>query len=167
MTCQAAPTTPLPPALTPGVTVHYDKPVRELLADCVRDLRSPFTRQDVLAWFGQRCPRVKATTISTHLAGLTEGAQGAHAQYPPELDFVLPGLRSAVGVQAARAWTNNGALLAVLAAASAEGIDWLLLLVPTTYKGGPQHQHVLTQLRELSVARGVHLDLRGVGVLGY
>ncbi len=67
------------------MSVHYDKPVRELLADCVRDLRSPFTWQDVLAWFGQRYPRVKATTISTHLAGLTEGAQGAHAhlaQYP-------------------------------------------------------------------------------------
>ncbi len=105
------------------------------------------------------------------LAGpLKEHAAGALPSQPfarAELDFVLPGLRSAVGVQAGRAWTNNGALLAVLAAASAEGIDWLLLLVPTTYKGGPQRQHVLTQLRELAVARGVHLDLRGVGVLGY
>ncbi len=78
--------------------MHYDKPVRELLADCVRDLRSPFTRQDVLAWFGERYPLVKATTISTHLAGLTEGAQAAHAhlaQYPPLVRRIDHGLYEA------------------------------------------------------------------------
>jgi hypothetical protein len=78
--------------------VHYDKPVRELLADCVRDLRSPFTRQDVLAWFDERYPLVEATTISTHLAGLTEGAQGAHAhlaQYPPLVRRIDHGLYEA------------------------------------------------------------------------
>lgn len=59
------------------------------------------------------------------------------------------------------------ALLAVLAAASTEGVDWLLLLVPTVYKGGPQHSHVRKQLRELVAARGVHLDLQGIGLLAY
>jgi hypothetical protein len=79
------------------VTVHYDKPVRELLADCVRDLRSPFTRQDVLAWFGEHYPRVKATTISTHLAGLTEGPRTNPnlAQHPPLVRRIDHGLYEA------------------------------------------------------------------------
>ena len=84
--------------------MHYDRPVRELLADCVRALRTPFTRQDVLTWFGQHYPLVKATTISTHLAGLTEGPRphAYLAQYPALVRRVDHGLYEPTGHAASR-----------------------------------------------------------------
>lgn len=83
-----------PAARTPGVPVLYDKPVRELLADCVRELTAPFGRDDVIRWFGDRYPAVKASTVSTHLAGLTEGPRphANLAQYPPLVRRVDHGL---------------------------------------------------------------------------
>ena len=109
-----------------------------------------------------------AAVITPAVRRLQDGVAGRRPTFArKEVDFVVPPLRAAVSVQAGRAWTNNGALTAVLAAASTEGVDWLLLLVPTTYKGGPQHANVRKQLVELSAARGVHLDLQGIGLLGY
>lgn len=63
--------------------------------------------------------------------------------------------------------TNNGALLAVLAAASSSDIDWLILLVPDRYKGSATYDSVLSQLRDLEVASGIRLDLQGVLAVGY
>lgn len=79
--------------------MHYDRPVRELLADCVRELEAPFDRQDVLRWFERNYPLVKATTVSTHLTGLTEGAQShAHlAGYRPLVRRIRHGLYEPVG----------------------------------------------------------------------
>ncbi len=84
--------------------MHYDRPVRELLAECVRALQAPFTRQNVLVWFDQHYPLVKTTTISTHLAGLTEGIRPhAHlAQYPPLVRRVDRGLYEPTGHAAGR-----------------------------------------------------------------
>jgi hypothetical protein len=92
-------------------------------------------------------------------------ATGSFAAH--ELDFVLPAERLAVSVQAGRAWTNNGALLAVLAAAAESGVEWLLALVPFTYKTGAQFPPVVDQLRALAGSSGVDLDLRGIAVVAY
>ena len=109
-----------------------------------------------------------AAVITSAVRRLQAGVAGPRPTFArKEVDVVIQPLRAAVSVQAGRAWTNNGALTAVLAAASTEGVDWLLLLVPTTYKGGPQHANVRKQLGELAAARGVHLDLQGIGLLGY
>lgn len=45
----------------------YDRPVRELLAEAVKDLPQPFTRDDVDRWFDANYPRVKHSTIQAHL----------------------------------------------------------------------------------------------------
>lgn len=85
--------------------MHYDRPVRELLDECARSLQTPFTRAQILDWFQRNYPSVQPTTVSTHIAGLTEGARPhAHlAQYRPVLRRVGRGLytRSSVGVSTA------------------------------------------------------------------
>ena len=93
---------------------------------------------------------------------------GSHATLSPkEIDYVSVELGTAVSIQAGRAMTNNGALLAVLAAASSSDIDWLILLVPDRYKGSATYDSVLSQLRDLEVASGIRLDLQGVLAVGY
>jgi hypothetical protein len=87
----------------------------------------------------------------------------AHGQ----LDFYVPDGCIAVAVQAGRAWTNNEALLAVLAAASQPAIEWLVLLVPMIYKRSAQYPPIVQQLQALAAADGVDLDLKGVVLLGY
>lgn len=74
--------------------MHYDRPVRELLADCFHELEAPFDRRDVLRWFERHYPLVKATTVSTHLAGLIEGTQSnpQFAGHPPLVRRIRHGL---------------------------------------------------------------------------
>jgi hypothetical protein len=57
--------------------VLYDKPVRELLAECVQQLSEPFTRAEIFAWFRTHYPSVQPGTLSTQLAALTVGANPA------------------------------------------------------------------------------------------
>jgi hypothetical protein len=83
-----------------------------------------------------------------------------------QLDFYVPDERIAVTVQAGRAWTNNEALLAVLAAAGQPAVDWLVLPVPMIYKGSAQYPQIVQQLQALATADGVGLDLKGLVVLG-
>jgi hypothetical protein len=86
---------------------------------------------------------------------------------PAELDLVLPELRVGLAVQAGRAWTNNGALLSVLAAASEPAVDWLVALVPFAYKSGSAFPNVSVQLSALAIGGGVDLDLHGIGIVAY
>lgn len=93
---------------------------------------------------------------------------GSHALLSSkEIDYVSPDLWAAVSIQAGRAMTNNGALLAVLAAASSPDTDWLVLLVPERYKSSATHDSVLNQLKELEVAPGIRLDLQGAVLVAY
>lgn len=86
---------------------------------------------------------------------------------PKELDYTSLELWSAVSIQAGRAMTNNGALLAVLAGASCPDVDWLILLVPERYKNSATHDAVLRQMKELEGASGIRLDLQGVLLVEY
>ncbi len=130
--------------------MHYDRPVRELLADCVHTLLAPFTRQDVLTWFGRHYPLVKASTISTHLAGLTEGARPhAHlAQYPALVRRVDQGLYEPTGPASTRGGPpvagpcTSGSATAVQAASSS-GADLLLLGCIKYKRSGPTPAHNL------------------------
>jgi hypothetical protein len=48
----------------------YDRPVSELMGECVGELHEPFKPADVVAWFSDRYPAVKATTVRAHVIGL-------------------------------------------------------------------------------------------------
>lgn len=73
----------------------------------------------------------------------------------------------AVAVQAGRAATNNGGLVSLLAAAARPQVDWLILVLPERYKGATTYGVVLRQLRALSRADGIDLDLVGVTLIGF
>lgn len=98
-------------------------------------------------------------------AGFRSGSEATLS--PREIDFSAPSLLAALSVQAGRAATNNGGLLATLAAASCEDIDWLVLLVPEQYKASAAGVAVQRQLRDLAVAHGVRLELQGVLLVQY
>lgn len=84
-----------------------------------------------------------------------------------EIDLWSAASGIAVSVQTGRAYTNNGALLAVLAAASHRPVDWLVIAVPDAYKGGAQAEPVVIQVRHLLRTRGITLDLDGVAIVPY
>lgn len=105
--------------------------------------------------------------IACTLAGVRAGSSPGGAFADQELDAVVPQLATAVSVQAGRGWTNNGALLAVLAAAANSDVNWLVLAVPEFYKNGVQRVRVQQQLEALSASSGIALDLGGVWVSGY
>lgn len=98
-------------------------------------------------------------------AGFRRGSEATLT--PKELDYSAPSLLAVLSVQAGRAATNNGGLLATLAAASCEDVDWLVLLVPEQYKSSSAGNAVERQLRDLAVAHGVRLDLMGVLLVRY
>ena len=106
------------------------------------------------------------SVVEARLLGTPIGSSGG-GFFPHELDFVLPTQNAAVSVQAGRAWMNNGALLAVLAAAAQPNIEWLLCLVPFTYMNAAQFDPVVAQIEALAVSDGVDLDLRGIIVIAY
>jgi hypothetical protein len=80
-----------------GAGVKYDRPVRELLAECVAALPERFERGDVLEWFRRHYPHVAPGTVSAHVQALTNGSDRARhhpglAHYPPLLERVGRGL---------------------------------------------------------------------------
>jgi len=108
------------------------------------------------------------------LASLAPVARAFHLEVPEltsyggtEIDICHRTGRLAISVQTGRARTNNGALVAVLAAASAPDVDWLIALAPTRYKETPTAQPVRQNLRSLATAAGVDLELKGALVLDY
>lgn len=86
---------------------------------------------------------------------------------PDELDFILPALRVGVSVQAGRAWTNNGAMVGLLASASCPDVDWHIAVVPEQYKGTKHLGSIVVQMSSIRDARGIYLDLLGCIVLPY
>lgn len=58
--------------------VLYDRPVAELMTDAARELSPPLQPQDVVAWFADRYPLVRATTVRAHVIGLTDNHPSRH-----------------------------------------------------------------------------------------
>jgi hypothetical protein len=50
----------------------YERTVAELMADAAGELEYPATRSDVVAWFAERYPLVRASTVRAHVVGLTQ-----------------------------------------------------------------------------------------------
>lgn len=111
---------------------------------------------------------LKRELLKDVLVGRVPGLQFAPPGFASrEIDLLVPERALAVSLQAGRAWTNNGALLAVLAAADAKDVRSLILFVPEHYKSGVQHAYVREQLQHLAAATGITLDLDGVLLLGF
>ena len=72
-----------------------------------------------------------------------------------------------VRVEAGRALTNNGAVLAVLRAAQDSDVRQLILVVPQSYKLGFVFPKVNGQLKELFNGVGIAISLDGVALLAY
>ena len=111
--------------------------------------------------------RAEVCAVVEH--GLRSGGFSASAGVAlaaKELDFIhTSGV--AVSIQAGRAAANHGAMFAVLAAAASPPVDWLVLAVPTAYKGTTVIDPVLRELDDLRSSPGIRLDLQGVLVVGY
>ncbi len=58
--------------------VLYERPVAELMVDVTRELHPPLRPQDVVAWFADRYPLVRATTVRAHVIGLTDNHPSRH-----------------------------------------------------------------------------------------
>jgi hypothetical protein len=100
---------------------------------------------------------------------------GEHARHPlagttfasDQIDLMLNEAPVGISIHAGRAWMNNEALLAVLGAACAPDLDWLILVVPQSYMRSVQHPHIVQQIASLAAASGVDLDLQGVATVPF
>jgi hypothetical protein len=59
----------------------YDRPIRVLMADAVAELPAPYTAGEIVAWFGARYPKIKASSVRVHIKGLTANDPSRH-HYP-------------------------------------------------------------------------------------
>lgn len=75
--------------------------------------------------------------------------------------------RIALRVETGRAHTNNDGLLAVLETARHPGVDVLVLVVPTDYKGSVTADKVRERVQWLLSGPGIDLALTGVALTGY
>lgn len=105
--------------------------------------------------------------VATLLAGLAASHPCPGSFANEHLDLVTNAGRVGVSVHAGRAWMNNEALLSVLAAAGDPHVDWLILVVPLTYKHSAQHAHVVQQATALASAGGICLELAGLALVPY
>jgi hypothetical protein len=101
------------------------------------------------------------------LTGLVDPHACGEAFTAGQIDLLARHSRTGIAVQAGRAWMNNEALLAVLAAATDPHVDWLVLVVPDQYMGSVQASNITTQLEALGRAEGVDLELQGVAVVAF
>jgi hypothetical protein len=109
------------------------------------------------------------------LRAVLHGIVGDHARPPlagttfasDQIDFMLNEAPVGITIHAGRAWMNNEALLAVLGAACAPAVEWLILVVPQSYMGSAQHPHIVQQITALAAAGGVDLDLQGVSIVSF
>lgn len=56
----------------------YDRTVAELMAEAAAGLEYPATRNDVVVWFAEHYPKVKASTVRAHIIGLTDNDNSRH-----------------------------------------------------------------------------------------
>jgi hypothetical protein len=56
----------------------YDRPVAELMKEAADEIAYPARPADLVAWFAERYPDVKSTTVRAHVTGLTENDRSRH-----------------------------------------------------------------------------------------
>ncbi len=73
---------------------HYSKPVRVLMQDMADELASEpgsvISKQDAVAWFAKKYPKIKTGTVTAHLIRLSTNAPSrTHYSAKPGEDDVL------------------------------------------------------------------------------
>jgi hypothetical protein len=58
--------------------VIYDRPIWALMQDAAADLSPPYTVGELIAWFAQHYPKIKATSVRAHIKGLTVNDPSRH-----------------------------------------------------------------------------------------
>jgi hypothetical protein len=56
----------------------YDRPIWALMHDAAADLSPPYTVGELIAWFAQHYPKIKATSVRAHIKGLTVNDPSRH-----------------------------------------------------------------------------------------
>ena len=56
----------------------YDRPIWALMQDAAADLSPPYTVGEIIAWFAQHYPKIKATSVRAHIKGLTVNDPSRH-----------------------------------------------------------------------------------------
>lgn len=46
----------------------YDKPIWALMQEAASELRTPFSRQDVVQWFARKYPKIKKSSVTAHVS---------------------------------------------------------------------------------------------------
>lgn len=102
---------------------------------------------------------VSALASSCRRVGLVHAREG--------FDAYSRSARVALRVEAGRAHTNNDGLVALLSAAADPAVDFLILVVPNSYKGTITAPKVEARIRWALSSNGILLSLNGVAVIGY
>jgi hypothetical protein len=56
----------------------YQHSVAELMVEAAAEVQYPISRGDLVSWFADRYPRVKASTVRAHITGLTYNDRNRH-----------------------------------------------------------------------------------------
>lgn len=56
----------------------YDKPIWMLMQDAAAELSPPYTAGEIVAWFAQYYPKIKASSVRAHIKGLTANDPSRH-----------------------------------------------------------------------------------------
>ena len=65
----------------PSVSVIYDRPVSELMHEAADALPEPYRIPDITAWFAEHYPKIKSSSVSAHVIGMTANHRSRH-HYP-------------------------------------------------------------------------------------
>ena len=56
----------------------YDRQIWALMQDAAAELLPPYTVGEIIAWFAERYPRIKASSVRAHIKGLTANDPSRH-----------------------------------------------------------------------------------------
>ncbi len=56
----------------------YDRPIWALMKDAAAELSPPYTVGEIVAWFAQHYPKIKATSVRAHIKGMTVNDPSRH-----------------------------------------------------------------------------------------
>lgn len=56
----------------------YDRPISALMKDAAADLSPPYTVSEIVAWFAEHYPKVRASSVRAHVKGLTANDPSRH-----------------------------------------------------------------------------------------
>ena len=56
----------------------YDRPIWALMQDAAAELTPPYTVGEIIAWFAEHYPKIKASSVRAHIKGLTANDPSRH-----------------------------------------------------------------------------------------